>query len=180
MSATLPLSFRVGDKVVYPNHGVGVVEHISNRPVVDGSFQKYYLLKIQSSNLRVMVPFTNIAQVGMRAVTEVCELTTILSYLGAGGLEPCPVDWKLRFKENSEKMRDGSLAHVAEVLKSLLQLHQVKPLSFREKKMLHRAQALLLDEVASAKGLDENEAALLLQQTLAKAHLTLPAPSAEA
>lgn len=174
-----PSSFRVGDKVVYPNHGVGVVEHISSRPVGD-SFQQYYLLKIESSNLRVMVPFTNIAQVGMRAVTQACELTQVLNFLEAVNLMPCPLDWKSRFKENSEKMRNGSLLQVAEVLKSLLQLNQLKPLSFREKKMLDRAMALLLGEMASAKGLGPAEAFHLLRQTLAKARLDLPEPTVEA
>lgn len=171
MSATT--SFRVGDKVVYPNHGVGVIEHIASRAVGDTS-QEFYLLKIEASNLRVMVPFTNVASVGMRAVTAASDIHLILAYLQQREAIACSADWKWRFKENSDKMRNGSLAQVAEVLKSLVQLHQAKPLSFREKKMLDRAVTLLIGEMASASNLSAERSLELLQQTLAKAALILP------
>lgn len=166
--------FRVGDKVVYPNHGVGVIEQISSR-FISGAVQQFYLLKIEASNLRVMVPMKNVAVVGMRPVARAHDVARILDYLQMGECR-CPADWKGRFKENSDKMRTGSLLQVAEVLKSLLQLHRVKPLSFREKKMLDRAVALLINEVATAKGVDSAQALLLLQKHLGRAHLQLPAP----
>ncbi|HXE32018.1 MAG TPA: CarD family transcriptional regulator [Terriglobales bacterium] len=171
MSASL--SFRVGDKVVYPNHGVGVIEHIASRAVGD-TCQDYYLLKIESSNLRVMIPFTNVASVGMRALTQARELALILTYLQEPPAALGPADWKWRFKENSDKMRAGSLAQIAEVLKNLVQLHQTKPLSFREKKMLDRAVMLLTGEMASAKNMPVEDALALLQETLAHATLVLP------
>ena len=167
-------SFRVGDKVVYPNQGVGVIEHISSRAVGETS-QNFYLLKIESSNLRVMVPFANVDSVGMRAVTEACNLTPILEYLQQPEAAVVPGDWKWRFKENSDKMRSGSLPLVAEVLKTLVQLHQVKPLSFREKKMLDRSVTLLISEMASARNLTSEATLELLRQALAKAELVLPA-----
>ena len=170
--------FRVGDKVVYPNHGVGVIEHISSRTVGEFS-QEYYLLRIESSNLRVMIPFANVVSVGMRAVLPEVELNRILCYLRQSGPVASCSDWKGRFKENSDKMRSGSLAQVAEVLKSLVQLHQSKPLSFREKKMLDRAVALLSGEMASACHLTPEQALVLVQDALAKAALVLPTPEAD-
>lgn len=166
--------FRVGDKVVYPNHGVGVIEQISSRNI-GGAAQQFYLLKIEASNLRVMVPLKNVSSVGMRPVARANDVARILDYLQEGECRT-PADWKGRFKENSDKMRTGSLLQVAEVLKSLLQLHRMKPLSFREKKMLDRALALLINEVATAKGLDPFQTLTLLQRTLGKAHLQLPSP----
>lgn len=164
--------FQVGDKVVYPNHGVGIIEQISSRGHC-GSAQQFYLLKIEASNLRVMVPLDNVDCVGMRPVAKRGEVERILDYLQCGECRAC-TDWKGRFKENSEKMRTGSLLQVAEVLKGLLQLHRVKPLSFREKKMLDRAVALLTDEVATAQDVGTAEALAALRRSLGKAHLDLP------
>jgi CarD family transcriptional regulator len=164
--------FRVGDKVVYPNHGVGVIEQISSRNM-GANMQQFYLLKIEASNLRVMVPLDNVDCVGMRPVAKPGDVAHILHYL-QGGECHSPSDWKGRFKENSEKMRTGAMLQVAEVLKSLLQLHQVKPLSFREKKMLDRAVALLIDEMATVQGIRVEDAMLLLRRHLDRAHLDLP------
>lgn len=164
--------FRVGDKVVYPNHGVGIIEQISNHGN-NGSARPFYLLKIEASNLRVMVPLDNVDCVGMRPVSKRGEVERILDYLQCGECRAC-ADWKGRFKENSEKMRNGSLLQIAEVLKSLLQLHRTKPLSFREKKMLDRAVALITDEVATAQGVGAVDALAALRQSLGKAHLDLP------
>jgi CarD family transcriptional regulator len=170
-------TFRVGEKVVYPNHGVGIIETIANRVIsspAGGGEQQYYQLKIEASNLRVMVPFTNVESVGMRRVTDARAMVPILTYLRDSEPVACATDWKWRFKENSDKMRNGALAQVAEVLKSLVQLHQAKPLSYREKKMLDRAALLLVGEMASAENLSLERSLQLLQQTLAAAELILP------
>src|SRR5215468_3377035 len=132
------LNFQIGDKVVYPNHGVGVIEQISSR-TIGLNVQKFYLLKIKASSLRVEVPFNNVGTVGLRPVVKNGEVTKILNFLIDGKCDNHQ-DWKFRFKENSDKMRTGSLLEVAVVLKSLLLLAKEKPLSFREKKMLERAR----------------------------------------
>ena len=166
------LSFQIGDKVVYPNHGVGVIEQISSR-TIGTSVERFYLLKIKSSNLKVMVPFHNIDSVGLRRVVRNGEVQRILDYLTDGKCENHS-DWKYRFKENSDKMRTGSLLEVAGVLKSLLLLSQSKPLSFREKKMLERARYLLVSELAMAKNLDDSHIEELLTKALAKSRLRFP------
>ena len=165
-------SFQIGDKVVYPNHGVGVIEQISSR-TIGTSVERFYLLKIKSSNLKVMVPFHNIDSVGLRRVVRNGEVQRILDYLTDGKCENHS-DWKYRFKENSDKMRTGSLLEVAGVLKSLLLLSQSKPLSFREKKMLERARYLLVSELAMAKNLDDSHIEELLTKALAKSRLRFP------
>ena len=96
-----------------------------------------------------MVPFHNVESVGLRRVVKLGEVQKIVDYLTDGKCFS-HTDWKYRFKENSDKMRTGSLMEVAGVLKSLLQLSQTKPLSFREKKMLERARFLLVTELAMA------------------------------
>jgi CarD family transcriptional regulator len=172
------ISFQIGDKVVYPNHGVGVIEQISSR-TIGMSVQKFYLLKIKASSLKVEVPFHNVGSVGLRAVVKNGEVNKILSFLTDGKCDS-NTDWKYRFKENSDKMRTGSLLEVAIVLKSLLSLAQSKPLSFREKKMLERARYLLVTELAMAKNADEAEVEDLLNKALAKSKLKFPEVTADA
>ncbi|HKS74173.1 MAG TPA: CarD family transcriptional regulator [Terriglobales bacterium] len=165
-------SFHIGDKVVYPNHGVGVIEQISSR-TIGATVEKFYLLKIKASSLKVMVPFHNVAMVGLRRVVKNGEIQKIVDYLTEGECDN-NTDWKYRFKENSERMRTGSLLEVAAVLKSLLVLNASKPLSFREKKMLERARYLLVSELAMAKNCDEPVVEQMLTQALGKCNLRFP------
>ena len=164
--------FHIGDKVVYPNHGVGVIEQISSR-TIGTTVEHFYLLKIKASSLKVMVPFHNVGNVGLRRVVRNGEIQKILDFLTN---EECAsnADWKDRFKENSERMRTGSLLEVAGVLKSLLTLNQAKPLSFREKKMLERARYLLVSELAMAKNCEEGQVEDLLGKALSKHKLRFP------
>ena len=164
--------FHIGDKVVYPNHGVGIIEQISSRTFGE-TVEKFYLLKIKSSSLKVMVPFHNVSSVGLRRVVKNGEVQKILDFLTDGDCANS-ADWKDRFKENSEKMRTGSLLEVAAVLKSLLLLNQNKPLSFREKKMLERARYLLVSELAMAKNLEEPAVEDMLSRALSKSKLRFP------
>jgi len=164
--------FHIGDKVVYPNHGVGIIEQISSRTFGE-TVEKFYLLKIKSSSLKVMVPFHNVNNVGLRRVVKNGEIQKILEFLTDGDCANS-ADWKDRFKENSEKMRTGSLLEVAAVLKSLLMLNQSKPLSFREKKMLERARYLLVSELSMAKNLEEPAVEDMLTRALAKSNLRFP------
>ena len=167
--------FHIGDKVVYPNHGVGVIEQISSR-TIGSQIERFYLLKIKASSLKVMVPFHNVSSVGLRRVVRNGEIQKILDFLTDG---ECAnnADWKYRFKENSERMRTGSLLEVAGVLKGLLMLSQSKPLSFREKKMLERARYLLVSERAMAKNCEENHIEELLTKALSKHKLRFPEAS---
>jgi CarD family transcriptional regulator len=168
-------NFHIGDKVVYPNHGVGVIEQIGSRSI-GANVERYYLLNIKASSLKVMVPCHNAVSVGLRRVIRNGEVQKVLDLLsvsenGSNG------DWKDRFKENSDRMRTGSLLEVAGVLKSLIALHQTKPLSFREKKMLERARYLLVSELALARNCDECKIEELLTLTLAKCNLRFPEAS---
>jgi CarD family transcriptional regulator len=168
-------SFNIGDKVVYPNHGVGVIEQISSR-TIGATVEKFYLLKIKSSSLKVMVPFHNVGSVGLRRVVRNGEIQKVIDFLQDGECSNNN-DWKYRFKENSDRMRTGSLIEVANVLKSLLLLNQSKPLSFREKKMLERARYLLVSEMAMARNCEEPAIEEILTKALSKSNLRLPEAS---
>jgi CarD family transcriptional regulator len=164
--------FQIGDKVVYPNQGVGVIENISTR-AFGAAFERFYLLRFGCS-VTVLVPLSNAANIGLRRVTKDREISRILSYLSTGWVA-IPSDWKIRFKENTEKMQSGDLLRAAEVFKALLQIHLDKPLSFREKKMLDRARHMLVSEISIARGVAEVHAAGLMQRALDKAGLSVPA-----
>ena len=166
------IPFNVGEKVVYPNHGVGVIEQISSR-TIGASVERFYLLRIRSSSLKVMVPFHNADAVGLRRVVKNADAQKILEYLADGKCETC-ADWKNRFKDNSDKMRTGSLLDVAIVLKGLLVQAAHKPLSFREKKMLERARFLLISEMAMARGVEEDDVEEELREALMKSKLRWP------
>jgi CarD family transcriptional regulator len=165
--------FHIGDRVVYPNHGVGVVEQVGSR-TLNGIIEKYYLLNIKSSNLKVTIPFHSVVAVGLRRVVKNGEIQKILDFLAVDGENVNAADWKDRFKENSDRMRTGSLLEVAAVLKNLLVLRESKSLSFREKKMLERARYLLVSELAMARNCEEANIETLLADALAKNDLKFP------
>lgn len=166
------MTFQIGDKVVYPNQGVGTIENISTRSF-GSAFEKFYLLRFGGNSMTVLVPFSNAANIGLRRVTKDREISRMLSFLSNGSCQTNP-DWKVRFKENTDKMQSGDLLRAAEVFKALLQLHVDKPLSFREKKMLDRARHMLVAEISTARAVPEIHAIAMLQKALMKAGLTLP------
>lgn len=166
------MTFHVGEKVVYPNQGVGTIENISMRSFGPRP-ERFYLLRLATNHLTVMVPFSHVGDVGLRKVTKNGQVERVLRFLAQGECAGCR-DWKNRFKENSERMRTGELMGVAEVVKGLLLLRRKKPLSFREKKMLDKARHMLIMEVSISRSIHEAEAVPLLQGALAKAGLELP------
>ena len=166
------MTFHVGEKVVYPNHGVATIENISSRAFA-GHLERFYLLRLSANSLTVMVPFSHADHVGLRKVTKNGQLARVMDYLGEGRRKR-QQDWKDRFKENTEKMQKGDLLEIAEVLKSLLVLQAEKPLSFREKKMLDRARHMLITELSTSRGWTEVEAAKALDQALSKIRLHFP------
>jgi CarD family transcriptional regulator len=120
-----------------------------------------------------MVPFSHADEVGLRKVTKNGDISRVLCYLATGQCK-MNADWKVRFKENSEKMRNGSMLEIAEVFKALLIIQSDKPLSFREKKQLDRARQMMVTEVCISRALREPDAIALLDSVLAKANLKMP------
>jgi len=169
------LNFQIGEKVVYPNQGVGVVQNISTRSF-GARAEHFYLLRLSSSSMTVMVPFSHVDDIGIRKITRNGEISKVLGFLSTGRCRRCE-DWKNRFKENSDKMRAGGLLAMAEVLKSLLLLQQMrKPLSFREKKMLDRARQMLVSEISISREISVLDTTEMLEKALGKSALKMPAP----
>lgn len=166
------MSFNIGQKVVYPNHGVSVVEEIAEGSI-DGNEQIYYHLRLLSNDSKVMVPEENLDLVGLRPLCQTRDIRELFSLLEDGNIDTYK-DWKGRYKQNLDKMKTGRLTDVAEVLKNLRLVSQKKSLSFREKKMYERAKYFIVSEVAHVRDITEPEAEKLvekaLEQSLEKRH----------
>ena len=140
------MTFEIGDKVIYPNHGLGIVERIEDKTIL-GTTCGFYHLRIVANETTVLVPVANVDGVGLRRAITDHEVERLFSLLGDGKIDNHQ-NWKGRFKDNSDKMRSGSIYDVADVLKSLTFLAKSKSLSFREKRMLDRAKFLVVSEVS--------------------------------
>jgi CarD family transcriptional regulator len=166
------LGFKIGEKVVYPNHGVGVVEMIQES-LLDGTTHHVYQLRILGNNSRVTVPVGNSERVGLRPLTRRQEVAGIFR---DGILDPA-TDWKGRYKQNLDKMKSGRLTEIAGVLKNLSWCQQRKSLSFREKKMYERARYLIISEIAQVNGLPETEVEGEVEKALSRSVSRRPGTS---
>jgi CarD family transcriptional regulator len=149
------LAFRVGDKAVYPAHGVGEITSIETREI-SGQKQTFYILRILENGMKIMVPMKNAGSVGLRQVIsrdKVREVFTILreKETSIGNSQT----WNRRYREYMEKIKTGSVFEVAEVLRDLYLLKYGKELSFGERKMLDTARTLLVKELSIAKNVKE-------------------------
>jgi CarD family transcriptional regulator len=159
------VSFKVGQKVVYPNHGVSVVEKIENGEIA-GIEQTYFHLRLLSNDSKVMIPKDNLDLVGLRPLVPHSEINSLFKVLRDENFDTYK-DWKGRYKQNLDKMKTGDLGEVARVLKNLQLVSSKKSLSFREKKMYERAKYFIVSEVAHVKKIDEDSAANQVEKALA-------------
>jgi CarD family transcriptional regulator len=141
------VGFRIGQKVVYPNHGIGTIEQIEQKQI-GATLLPFYTLRLAANNSLVLVPVPNAVEVGLRAPISSGECELLLKALADDFSSPAN-DWKDRFKDFSERMRTGDIFEVANVLKHLTYLSHTKPLSFREQRMLERSRYLVISELAA-------------------------------
>ena len=156
--------FEIGQKVVYPNHGVTVVEKIEDG-VIDGVEHTYFHLRLLSNESKVMVPEENLELVGLRPLCKVKDIKDLFNLLEDGNIDTYK-DWKGRYKQNLDKMKTGQLPDVAEVLKNLRLVSEKKSLSFREKKMYERAKYFIVSEVAHVRKIAEDRAEKQVEKAL--------------
>ncbi len=141
-------SLKIGDKVIYPNQGIGVIEAI-HEEAYDGEKFMVFHLRILSNNTLVTVPSSTATEIGIRRPVTEGSLRKIFQFMGSGGVA-ISTDWKGRYKEHLSLMKSGTLFDMATVLKSLYFLSLQKPLSFREKKMMEKAKELIVSEISEA------------------------------
>ena len=162
-------SFKVGDKAVYPAHGVGEVTAIENRSI-GGMEQTFYILRILENGMKIMVPTNNVRQVGRREVISKSKVDKVFKILKEKTLSVETTTWNRRYREYMEKIKTGSVFEVAEVLRDLYILKVDKDLSFCELKLLDTARGLLIRELAVARTTNEEEIEKEFQKIFTKYH----------
>lgn len=141
--------FQIGDKVVHPMHGAGVVESIVQKKV-DGVVRDYYILKLPNRSMVVMVPTESSEQIGVRPVIDAEQADRVLAAIPGIQIEMTS-NWNHRYRENMERMKSGDLLEVARVIKGLTARDHNRGLSTGERKMLHSAKQILISEIVLAK-----------------------------
>ena len=143
-------SFQVGDMAVHPAHGVGEVTGIEKRDL-GGSMNLFYVMKIIDTGLKVMIPTSSVAQVGLRRVMSKKEADKVLRILRAPEVAVDLQPWNRRFRAYTEMLKSGSPYEIAKVLRDMYRLKFDKDLSFGERRLLDQAKSLLVKELALAK-----------------------------
>jgi CarD family transcriptional regulator len=158
-------SFKIGDRVIYPNQGLGVIEDVQDQ-AYEGEQFRIYCLRIKANNTLVMVPASSAEEMGIRKLINERTVKQIFDYLRKGAIE-VSMNWKGRYKEHINLMKSGTIFDMVAVLKSLYYLSLIKPLSFREKKMMEKAKELIIAEIGAASSLATPQIERKIEQTLA-------------
>jgi CarD family transcriptional regulator len=164
----LKLAFSVGDKAVYPVHGVAEVMALENRDI-GGSNTAVYILRVIDTGMKIMVPTTNAGSVGLRDLITAKQVKEVIEILKSRDIPRDTQTWNRRYREYMEKIKTGSVFEIAEVLRDLCVLRKTKELSFGERKMLDTARGLLTKELALAKGVGEDKISAEIEAIFAQA-----------
>ncbi len=148
--------FKIGEKVVYPAHGVGVIEAVQSRKL-SGAETKFYTLRIIDSDMKIMIPTANAGSIGLRRVIGKDMVGKVYKVLREKRVRIDQATWNRRYREYTEKIKTGSVLEIAAVLRDLFMLKGDKELSFGERKMLDTARNLLVKELAIAKAHSEEK-----------------------
>jgi len=158
------LLFRIGDKVVYPMHGAGIIEAIEEKEIL-GEKQQYYIMKMPVGNMQIMIPMGKVSKLGIRQVVDMAALERVMEILRREE-DDLSISWNRRYRKNMEKMRTGDIYEVAGVVRELMHREKEKGLSTGERKMLDNARQILLSELVLVKNIDEEQATDLLEQVV--------------
>lgn len=148
--------FDVGDKVVYPMHGAGVIESIEEKEIL-GKKQKYYVMRLPLGDMRVMVPIKNVKSIGLREVVDEETIHKVLNRMRSQKKNDNK-NWNRRYRANLDKMKSGDIYEVADVVRSLMLRDEEKGLSTGERKMLDNAKQILISELVLVKNMKEQQA----------------------
>lgn len=137
--------FKVGEKIVYPMHGAGVIEKIEEKEIL-GERREYFIIKMPIGDMKVMVPVTNVEEVGVREIISEEEVAEVMEVL-EGHKTKMPQNWNRRYRANMERIKTGDILEIASVVRNLTLLDNEKSLSTGERKMLSNAKQMLLSEL---------------------------------
>jgi len=147
--------YNVGDKIVYPMHGAGIIESIEEREIL-GQKQSYYVLKMPIGDMKVMIPTQNVDDIGIRGIIGLQEVDKVFEILQDRSVNVTS-NWNKRYRENMSKIKSGNIFEVADVVRVLMLREMKKGLSTGERKMLNSARQILISELVLAKGVNQLE-----------------------
>ncbi|MEA4923192.1 MAG: CarD family transcriptional regulator [Eubacteriaceae bacterium] len=148
--------YSIGEKIVYPMHGAGIIGGIESKTIL-GEVRDYYVLDMPYSSIKIMVPTDKCDEIGIRTVVDMSQIEDIMTVLKSPST-PMPGNWNKRHRENMEKLKSGDLAEVAEVVRNLSLADSEKSLSTGEKKVLNDAKQILLSEIMLVMEIEQDEA----------------------
>ena len=154
--------FNIGDKVVYPMQGAGIIESIQEKEML-GEKEQYYIIKILISKMEIMIPFNRIQNSNLRSINDEATLESTLQFFSnevSDSQEIIPA--KQRYQMNMDKIKSGSLKQGAEVIRDLTRMNNIKALNSSEKQMLMSAKRFFISEMILIKGITEEQADHLL------------------
>ena len=160
------VQFSVGDHVVYPLQGVGVVTRVEER-MFRGTETLYYVIYLDISDMTVMIPVDKSEEMGIRAIVPQAEAEAAIETISSK-YEPMPVDWKARYQMNVDLLRQGSIESIAKVVQALYHRSKIKELPVQERKLYDNALRLLIDETAYSLDKDKKEIEMLVFSRLEK------------
>lgn len=147
--------FNIGDKIVYPMHGAGVIVSIEEREIL-GRKRDYYVVKMPIGDMIVMIPTQNIKEIGIREVISTNDVEKVYKILSEHRTDSTS-NWNKRYRENMAKIKSGNIFEVADVVRSLMLREKEKGLSTGEKKMLNSAKQILISELILARNMKQSE-----------------------
>lgn len=155
--------YNIGDKIVYPMYGAGIIEDFAQRDV-DGNKLTYYVMNIPVGNLKIMVSVEKADTLGIRQIHTSQSMLEIIK-----NAEPIEMNnnWNIRYKENLAKIKSGDITKVTQVYKSLILRERQKGLSSAEKKMLFNAKQIILSELILSQNIEKQQAEQILQDSIA-------------
>ena len=161
MASTLGASFRIGDRAVYPAHGVAEIVAIESKEIA-GSRKDFYVLRVVQSEMKLMIPCDGADRAGLRNVATAETAALVFEVLRAAEVAVKPGPWNRRFREYTELVNSGSLIEVAKVFRDLWRIRPDRELSYGERRLLEHSKNLLVAELALVRSvaLPEMESAL--------------------
>ncbi len=161
--------YEIGEKVVYPMHGVGVISKIEEREVL-GETHKYYILKLSMTDMTVMIPIDKSESLGLRTVISGNDIDNVMEVLKEQCDEEDDDNWKTRYAANQNKIKSGSITELAEVVRNLYKRSLKKELSTSEKKLFDNALQLMIDEISLSKNIEKVEVEHKITEILMESH----------
>ena len=156
--------FNIGDKVVYPMHGAGIIEGIEEKEIL-GEKRKYYIMRMPIGVMKVMIPMDNVEEIGIREIINNDDLEKVLNIL-KGDRTKMPQNWNRRYRINMEKIKSGDIFEIASVVRNLMLRDAEKSLSTGERKMLNSAKQMLISEIVLVVDSNQEETEKLINEAI--------------